>query len=69
MEKILEAITMGFFFTCLIVVGLVLLYLVFRLMSYAVAKSWVQVTTNHLKQNGGVNNGKEEEEEKLISPE
>lgn len=70
MIKIIEMLITMFYIFCGVVVGSVLLYLISRLISYAAAKSWIQVTTNQqTKQNGGVNNGKEEKEEKFIGPE
>lgn len=70
MGKILEIFVTGFYLFGCAIIGLVLLYLVFRLISYAAAKSWIQVTTNQqIKQNGGVDNGKEKEEERFTGPE
>ena len=42
----------------LIIVGVVGVYVVSRIVSYAFAKSWYQVKNQQTK-NGGLNNGKE----------
>jgi len=62
MTKIIEILIEGFYFFGCTIIGLVLLYLIFRLISYAAAKSWIQVTKDQqIKQNGGENHGEEEE--------
>jgi len=64
MSIILEILIKIFCVFGIVTIGLVLLYLIFRLITLAIAKSWIEGTIDQqTKQNGGKNHGEEKEEE------
>lgn len=61
MNTIISLIVKTAFIIGISLISLVLLYIIFRLISFAIAKSWMQVGEQYDKK-GGVKDGKEKEE-------